>query len=306
MGLESLGWWSVSPEILSWVLGRASVAAIVGAGLGGAGAVLQRYLNNDLADPYLLGVSGASVLGAVLAGIVVPASWVFAVPPQGLLLLSLVGAALGGGLVLALLLWGRERLYRNVAGLVLLGVIINALCSSLTLLVMAWDHPLYPQVDYGLLMGRIEAYSWLETLILVVLVGLGLTLLGLVQTFVAWSPYGGAAVPVSSKSGLLSRYPEVVLLVGISVIASTSAAYVGAIGFVGLMVPHLARGLTRSFWSEFILSIILGGVVLVAADALVQRVVWPRVLPVGVATSLIGALALAWLLRRRMMMWHLN
>lgn len=286
--------------VFEWTVGRALVASLVGAGLGGAGAALQRYLNNDLADPFVLGISGAALFGAVCVTLLVPAAWLLALAPTGVLLVSLAGAAGAGALVLGVLVWGRHRLYRNVAGLILLGVIVNAFCSAATMLVMALDHPLYPQIDYGLLVGRIEAYDAHEIALLALLVGAGLGLMWRVRRHIEWAPYGGPLVPFPRGFRSFGLRPETLCFVGVALVACTGAAYAGAIGFVGLMAPHLARAVSRRFAAEFWLSALFGGLGLFAADLFSQRVAWPRVLPVGVATALLGSLGMAWMLRHRM------
>jgi iron complex transport system permease protein len=294
--------WLGAPTVVGWFFARAIVAAILGAGLGAAGAVLQRHLNNDLADPFLLGVTGGALLGSVGIAIVVPAAWLVGFGPDEILWLSIAGAACGGGLVLAVLLFGRRRLYRNASGLILLGVVLNGFCAALTMLLMSFDHPLYPRIDYSWLVGRIEVYSPANTTLLLGLVSAGMALLVVVLGFVERSPYGDGLVPVGSAE----RNPaiaEALLLLGVGVISCTVAAFAGAVGFVGLMVPHVARWFSKSFRVEFWLSSLFGAVLLALADAVSQLIVWPRVLPVGVLTSLIGAVGLGWILRRRLVHW---
>ncbi len=279
---------------VSWMAGRVVSAAVIGTGLGITGSMLQRYLNNDLADPYLLGVSGGAMLGAVSLGLLVPAAWL--VSPLVILAVSLFGSFSFGVLLLFVIIWGRRRLFSGRAGLVLFGVAINGFCAALTMLLMSLEHPLYPRVDYGWLVGRIESYGASETLLLVALVGAGVAIFSSIVGAVERAPYGEFWM---RRAGQTPERVEFLLLVAVAIVVCTVTAYSGSIGFVGLMVPHIARVFCKSFRSEVLLSAGFGCLLLVGADLLAQFVLFPRVLPVGVLTSLAGAAGLALVLMKR-------
>jgi iron complex transport system permease protein len=278
----------------SWLVARIVAAALIGTGLGVTGSMLQRYLNNDLADPYLLGVSGGAMLGSVGLGLLVPGVWL--VSPLVILLVSLCGSFSFGSLLLLLIIWGRRRLFSGRAGLVLFGVAINGFCAALTMLLMSLEHPLYPRVDYGWLVGRIESYGTYETLLLATLIGVGVAIFCSIAGAVERAPYGEFWM---RRAGKTPERVEFLLLVAVAIVVCTVTAYAGSIGFVGLMVPHIARMFCKSFRAEMVLSAGFGCLLLVGADLLAQFVLFPRVLPVGVLTSLTGAIGLALVLMKR-------
>lgn len=290
----------------SWWIRRTLSAAVIGAGLGVVGSALQRYLNNDLADPYLLGVSSASLLGAVLAGVfflpILPLqlssgllSDEFAFWVDGL---RLVGALSAAASVLLFLLWSQERFYRTSGEMVLLGIVVNAFCGALIMLLMSLDHPLYPRVDVGLLVGRIEApgLEWLAVQIFVV--SLSVSAIWSMRKGIAAAAYGFHVERLHSAD---PRRLQRALLVWVCLISATASAFAGSIAFVGLIVPHLARLAPpfRSFGHQLMGSAVLGAFVLCGSDFIAQRVIYPRVLPVGVVTSFMGSIALGWVLFAR-------
>ena len=279
--------------VLEWQSLRLVAAGALGGALGAAGSTLQRYLNNDLADPYLLGMSGASVLGAVGMSLVLPA--LASAGPNEILFTHLFGSFVAGAIVLLLIVWARGRFYHNAEGLVVFGVVINAVCSALTMILMNLDNPIYPKIDYSWFIGRIESYGAAPTLVLLGLVALGVVALYGLRNAVERSPYGAAYLrrlkiqPVQLNS---------MVLLAVWIIVSTVSAFAGSIGFVGLMIPHLARRISQGFSRELVWSVILGACFLAFADHLSRRLAYPRVLPVGIVTSLCGSVALGVLLLR--------
>lgn len=270
------------------------IAFAMGAGLGVSGAVLQRYLNNHLADPFLLGLSGGAVLGSVGLSLVLPVAWLSS--PLSLLIFNVLGALFGGMLLLGIILFARRRADPGVAGLILLGVVLNAVCAALTMLLMAFDHPLYPRIDHSWLVGRVESYPAVGLALLWLFIGVGLFGLWKLRRLIERAPYGQDFL---RGLGLAPQRGERILLLCVCLIVSFVAAYGGSIGFVGLMVPHFIRPFCRSFSQQLVGAFFAGGALLVVADLVSRVVVYPRVLPVGVITSLVGALVLGLVLRTR-------
>ncbi len=285
-----------------WVL-RLLGAVILGAGLGAVGSVLQRYLSNDLADPHLVGISSSSLLGAVLFRLFFPAlGW------GGLELalgfdpgqFSAVLGAFGFGLLaLVFLVLSKGRLFVSPQGLILVGVMVNAFAGALTLLLMTRDNPIYPRVDFGLIVGRVESHALGAVFFQACCVAFGMGCLWRLRNWIAAEPYG---LSLRQNTQRRSGRQMLVLLFAVCVIVSTVSAFAGSVGFVGLIVPHLARrlprwrGRSKSFSAEFVLSSVLGALLLASADVIAQWAVYPSVLPVGVVTALAGSVALAVLL----------
>ncbi|WP_090881124.1 iron ABC transporter permease [Nitrosovibrio sp. Nv6] len=266
-------------------LPRVLAAFACGGLLALAGSLLQVLLRNPLADPYILGVSGGAAVGALLAMLL---GW-------GLMLINV--ASLAGALTAIAIVFGLS--YRagdwNLYRLLLTGVVLSAGCTALTTLILT----LAPASDVkGMLfwlMGDIsraeESLSAWTTLILVASVSLlfsgSLNVLSLGQ--MKAKTLGVAVLP---------------LQVGIYFCASlaTVAALMlaGAIGFVGLIVPHAIRllGINDFRWL-LPLSILLGGSFLTLADTLARTLWAPQQLPVGVLTALLGVPTLLVLLSRK-------
>ena len=277
--------------VLDIRLPRALLAALVGAGLATAGALLQALLQNPLADPYVLGISGGAALGGVLA-------------------LALGGAWLGGALVPAVAFAGALAasllLYAVAAAggrapahsLLLTGVVFNAFASSL--FVFATRATDLARVA-GVFLWLIGSIRLVEPALLsgvAVLFGVGLAIalrfayaLNLLAQGDETATHLGVDVPATRRW----------ILAGTALMIGASVAVSGLIGFVGLIVPHLLR---LSLGSDHRLlvpaSALAGAAFLLVADTLARVVLAPTELPVGALTSLVGGPLFLVLLRREL------
>ena len=267
---------------------RVLLAFLVGGSLAVTGAALQALVRNPLADPYLLGLSGGAGLGAVVA-IALRLANPWAVP-----LAALTGAITAVALVYRLALIAGGVLDARV--LLLGGVVVGAFAASLMGAVMAVSPA--PEVRNALLwlLGGFGRASWRSltlfaayaVLPLAVLYGLArqLDLLTLGEES---AQYLGAEVERAKR----------VLYVAASLLTAVAVSLAGIIGFVGLVVPHAARlGWGRLHRALLPSAFLLGGGLLVVADALARTVFAPVELPVGVVTALIGVPVFVLLVRR--------
>lgn len=262
--------------------------ALTGFACGGllalAGALLQVLLRNPLADPYVLGISGGAGIGALLAIIL------------GFGVVGVNGLALGGALGAMFLVFG---LAHGDGGwtqsrLLLTGVIVAAGCGAVVTLMLAVapDDRLRGMLFW--LMGDLSQTN-----------DPALTLIVLAATLLI-------ALPFARELNLLARGADVAQALGVAVrplrrgvylVASLATAaavtQAGAIGFIGLIVPHLVR-LTTGNDQRLLLpaSVLAGGSLLVIADTLARTMLAPQQLPVGVLTALIGVPAFLFLLSR--------
>ena len=262
--------------------------ALTGFACGGllalAGALLQVLLRNPLADPYVLGISGGAGIGALLAIIL------------GFGVVGVNGLALGGALGAMFLVFG---LAHGDGGwtqsrLLLTGVIVAAGCGAVVTLMLAVapDDRLRGMLFW--LMGDLSQTND-PALTLIVLAAILLI-----------------ALPFARELNLLARGADVAQALGVAVrplrrgvylVASLATAaavtQAGAIGFIGLIVPHLVR-LTTGNDQRLLLpaSVLAGGSLLVIADTLARTMLAPQQLPVGVLTALIGVPAFLFLLSR--------
>jgi iron complex transport system permease protein len=300
----SAGWGAVEADIL-WGVRAPRVASgfASGAALALAGALLQAVTRNALADPSVLGVSGGAAVGALAVLAFAP---VGSADPWW----PMAGAALGAALATALLLalsWralGRRSLLGSVQGhahegtvtLLLLGVMIGSACAAALSLMLA----LAPE---GQLRGMV---FWL---------------LGDLNGATQWAPAALALVvalalvlPRARELDMLARGDALAHTLGVpvarrrrialaaaSLATGAAVATAGAIGFVGLVVPHALRlAGVRSSAALLPASALVGGAFVVVADALARTVAAPVQLPVGVLSACVGVpLFVALLLRGR-------
>ncbi|MBK4216069.1 iron ABC transporter permease [Paracoccus caeni] len=260
-------------------LPRAILGLAIGAGLGLTGAALQGYLRNPLAEPGLIGVSGMAALGAVIAiqtGLSVTA-------PLALPLAALTGAAIGVGLLMALA--GPRG---GSVTLILAGVAISALAGAgVTLVLNLSPNPYAANEIVFWLMGSLADRSILHVALAVPPMALGAVLVwttrrGLDALTLGESAAGSMGV---SAGGLRWR-----LVAGVALIVGPATAVAGAIGFVGLVVPHVLRPFVGARPSVLLPASALGGaVLLLAADIAVRLILPERDLKLGVLTAIVGA-----------------
>lgn len=264
-------------------LPRALLALFVGAGLGVAGAAMQGYLRNPLADPGLFGIAPSAALGAVLS------LWLGMAAGWTLPVFALVGA--GGGMVLLALIAGRasESGGGGVALFTLAGMMIASLSGALmSLAISLAPTPFAMSEIVTWLMGALADRSWREVWIAAPLTVAGIAILAAASRSLDALTLGEAA---ARSLGVEPRTLQWLMIAGVGLTVGASVAVAGIIGFVGLIVPHLVRPLTDRRPSSLLLpSALAGALLLLVADCLC------RVLPLaggelrlGIALSLVGA-----------------
>lgn len=260
-------------------LPRALLAIMVGFSLGLSGAALQGYLRNPLAEPGLIGVSSSAALGAVITLQTGIAAQMMIVLP----FFGLVGAAIA--VVLLLLLAGPRG---GSLTLILAGIAISALAGALTSLVLNLSPNPFATSEIvfwmlGSLADRSFSHIWIAlpfmalgwVLILSTARGLDTLILG-----------EDAAASLGINLGVL-RW---VLVAGVAACTGAATSVVGAIGFVGLVVPHILRPFVGAQPSRLLPASALGGAALVLAADIAARLILPdRDLKLGVVMAIIGA-----------------
>jgi len=267
---------------------RALLAFLVGGSLGAAGASLQALVRNPLADPFLLGLSGGAGLGAGLAiALHRPGPWALPI------------AAFVGALAALVLVYRLGRIGGGVLDpriLLLGGVAVGAFAAAITTAIVSLADAAELRNAFLWLWGGLSSASWDAVWLIGVYTPIPLlVLLG------ASRPLDLLALgeePARYLGADVERVKRRVYLAA-SLLTAAAVAVSGVIGFVGLIVPHLARG-TWGHRHRALLpaSFIGGGALLAIADTLARTVVAPRELPVGVVTALIGVPVFALLLRR--------
>lgn len=268
-------------------LPRALLAIVVGGGLGAAGAAMQGYLRNPLADPGLFGIAPGAALGAVAA------LWFGYTASAWLLpLFALVGA--GGAMALLAAIAGRTG---GIALFTLAGLMVASLAGALTALAISMAPNAFAMSEIVLwLNGALTDRSWREVWVAAPLVALGIVVL--------WR--SGRALdaltlgePVARSLGIDTARLLWLLVLGVGLTVGASVAVAGIIGFVGLIVPHLVRPFTDRRPSQLILpSAVAGALLVLVADSLVRVLPMVTELRLGIALSLLGAPFFLWLLLR--------
>lgn len=272
-------------------LPRTLLGLMVGASLGLSGAAMQGYLRNPLAEPGLIGVSASAALGAVIAlqtGFA--AAFALALP-----MAALAGAGVAVGLIVLLAGPGGGSL-----ALILAGVAISAFAGALTSLVLNLSpNPFAAGEIVFWMMGSLADRSWLHVAIAAPAMALGaLSVMGTGRGLDALTLGEDAAASL----GINLRGLRLRIVLGVAAMVGAATAVAGAVGFVGLVVPHLLRGPVGGRPGRLLAASALGGAALVLAADIAVRLVLPgRDLKLGVVMALIGApvfLHLIWRQRR--------
>ncbi len=297
-GLESLH--SMRSDALAWQIvwdirvPRTLGAWLAGALLGLAGAIAQGLFRNPLADPYLLGSAAGAALGVALALVLLGAGAPLLAP--WLRQLGLTGAAFLGAVVAVLLTLVLARGVQHTLRLLLAGVVVGVVLGALSSLTML----LVPEVMQTLqafILGSTAFVDWAACALMA-----GVLLPGLLLAWAGSRVLDALSLgeATAASLGLPVATQRAVLVVVLALATGTAVAQTGLIGFVGLAAPHLVRSVTKTTHGRLIiLSSLMGGVLLMAADTLARGLLAPQELPVGVLTAVLGGGYLLWLMHRQ-------
>lgn len=265
---------------------RVIAAVCAGAALALSGTLIQAVSRNPLADPGILGVTGGAGLGAVVVVTSAVAS------TAGMIAAAVVGALLSFGLVY-LLSWRRGL---NADRFVLIGIGVSYGATALTTYVLLRANPWDTPKIYTWLSGTTYGRVWEQVIPIAIVLLIALPL--------AVATRRDADVLAIDEDtprlvGIGLERMRLVLLVAAAVLAALSVTAVGVIGFVGLVAPHAARALVGARHSRVIpVAVLLGALLVGAADTIGRTVIAPAQLPAGLVVALIGAPYFVWLLWR--------
>lgn len=288
----SLKWGAVTDANLDLILQirlpRVLLATALGMGLAISGAVLQALFSNPLCDPYTLGISSGSALGAVI-GASLGLEWMFG---------GIAGTSFLGALLFAsILYWISVRSENKSITLLLAGIMLGFLGTSLVTLWIVRSEANGIQGMMTWLFGDLSRAR---------LSGANFCLVGVTGFALAlWSQWRGldGLLLGEEEAGALGVDVNVLrrkVIVLSSLIIALCVSAGGVIGFVGLVVPHFVRRWVGSLHFNLLpLCAIWGAIALMAADCLARVVTRPYDLPVGVVTALIGAPLFLWIMLRK-------
>ncbi len=271
-------------------LPRAILATLVGAGLAVTGAALQAVTRNPLADPHLLGISSGAAFGAILALL---HTGLF----LGLATVPLL--AFAGALVTTFLVLGVAQAARATSAdrMVLAGVAVSFIVMALANLLIFLGDPRATHTVVFWMLGGLGLAQWAHLIWpLLALIPLGLWLWLRVGDLNAMTVGDETAATLGLN---VARFRLTVFFAG-ALITGVMVAFSGIIGFVGLMVPHIARMIVGGDHARVIpASAMLGAILLLWADIAARTVMAPEDMPIGIVTGLVGGGFFVWLLRRR-------
>ena len=272
-------------------LPRVLLSVLVGAGLSVVGAALQALVRNPLADPYILGISSGASVGAALVIVFGLLSFLGA--------MALPVAACIGAFVtlLGVFFLARQGNRIPVVRLLLAGIAMSAILSALTSFIMF----LSPQdggvaAVYFWIMGSLSGASWSSLPIPAVVVVGGTVALMVRARSLNLMLMGD---DVASTLGLnVSRFRKFLLAIS-TILTGVVVAVSGAIGFVGLIIPHIVRILLGANHRKLLpVSALVGALFLVWVDVLARMLLAPQELPIGIITALTGGPFFIWLMRK--------
>lgn len=273
-------------------LPRTLGAWLAGALLGLAGAVAQGLFRNPLADPYLLGSASGAALGGAAAMVF---SGTAAMGMEWLQRLGMTGMAFAGAAAAVLLTLMLAQGVQNSLRLLLAGVVVGVVLGAVRdMLELRYPDILQPMKAFGL--GSTAFIGWASCALM-----LGAWALCALCAWGLSRVLDGLTLGESTAASLgLPLAPMRAGLIAVMALATgTAVAQTGLIAFVGLAAPHLVRSMVSvGHARSTLLSSLMGGVVLLAADILARWVMAPEELPVGVLTALLGGSYLLWLMHR--------
>ena len=284
--------WSQGREAIIWEIRfpRALLAMMVGGGLAIVGATLQAVTRNPLADPHLLGISSGGAFGAI-----------FALLHSGLFLglLTVPLLAFTGALLATAIVLGVSRIADATSAdrLVLAGVAVSFIIMAAANALIFLGDPKASHTVVFWMLGGLGLAQWSQLIYpLVILAVSGAWLMSRTTQLNAMTIGDETAATLGIP---VTRFRLCVFVVG-ALITGVMVAFSGIIGFVGLMVPHIARILVGGDYTRVLpTSALIGAIFLVLADILARTVMAPEDMPIGIVTGLIGGIFFVWLLGRR-------
>ncbi len=279
-----------SEILLNFRLPKAITAILAGSALSVAGLLMQTLFRNPLADPYVLGVSSGASLGVALVmmagGMFIGAasSWI-----------SIIAAIAGAALVMMLVV-GVSFKVQSAVSLLIVGIMFGTIVSSIVGVLQFFSNPDAIKLFIMWNLGSLSAVSWQHLQILSPIV-----ILALVAAFFIQKRLDGLLLGENYAKGLgisiVQTRTFIVLIT--SVLAGAITAFTGPIGFVGIAIPHIARGIFKSSKHSILIpaSILLGAILILICDIVSQIPTYT--LPINTISSLFGAPIIIWVILRK-------
>ena len=281
-----------SEILLNLRLPKAITAVLTGAALSVAGLMMQTLFRNPLADPYILGVSSGASLGValtIMTGSLLP--FTFSNDGWALILSAVIGASLVLLLVIAV-----SFKIRNAVSLLIVGIMFGMIASSLVNVLQNLSNPDSIKLFVMWTFGSLSAVTWeyMQILLPVIIIGIGLAF------FLGKSLDGLLLGENYARSlGISITRTRILIVIATGLLAGGITAFVGPVAFVGIAIPHIARGLFRTANHKILLpaSMLCGASLLLVCDLVSQ--IPTHALPINTVSALFGAPIIIWIILRK-------
>ncbi|HHT61006.1 MAG: iron ABC transporter permease [Paludibacteraceae bacterium] len=277
--------------IYNFRLPKALTAVITGAAISVAGLIMQTLFRNPLAGPYVLGVSSGASLGVavyLLAGGLLPV----ALTQSGW---GLVIAAITGAVLVLLLVLAVSLHVRQAVSLLIIGIMFGQIAGSLVTILQNSSNPDSLKLFVVWTFGSLSAVGWNYMQVMLLLITVGLTIVFAIQ-----KSLNGLLLGENYAQGLginITR-TRFLIIVAVALLAGTTTAFTGPIAFIGMAVPHLARGLFRTSDHSITIpgTMLCGAILLLLCDLATQLPADGYTLPINAISALVGAPIIIWII----------
>lgn len=270
-------------------LPKALTAIIAGIALSIAGLMMQTLFRNPLAGPYTLGISSGATLGVAL--ITMCSIWLTAHTS----LLIPIAACIGATLVLLLVVAVSKRVTSNVS-LLIVGIMFGSIASALVNVLQNFSNPDSLKLFIVWTLGSLHSVGWSDMPFL-----LSVVIVGLIIVLCVLKPLNGLLLGEDYARGLGINIGRTRLLIVLAtgLLAGGITAFCGPIAFIGVAVPHIARGILKSSNHRYTipLSALIGACLLLACDILCSLATSP--LPISTVSALFGAPIIIWIIMKK-------
>lgn len=278
--------------LLNFRAPKAISAILAGASLSVAGLLMQTLFRNPLADPYILGVSSGASLGVaitMMSASLLPAFWINS--GWGVIASAIIGAAL-----VLLLVIGVSYKLQNAVSLLIVGIMFGTIASSIVSILQNFSNPDAIKLYVLWTFGSLSAVSRENLQMLIPIIGAGLLL-----AFLLHKKSDGLLLGENYAKGLgiNIRSTRILMVLATGILAGSITAFTGPIAFVGVAVPHIARGIFKTSVHKILIpaSILIGASLILICDIITQIPTYT--LPINTVSALFGAPVIIWIILRR-------
>lgn len=278
-----------SEIILNFRLPKAITAILAGSALSVSGLMMQTFFRNPLADPYVLGVSSGASLGVAIVMMATgfllgSSSWI------------VVLAAIIGAVLVMMLIVGVSFKVQNAVSLLIVGLMLGTIVASIVGVLQYFSNPDAIKLFVMWNLGSLSAVSWQHLSVLAPLI-----FVALIGAFFLHHRLDGMLLGenYARSLGISIVQSRFLIIIVTSVLAGSITAFAGPIGFVGIAIPHIARGLFRTASHKILIpgSFLLGSMLLLLCDIVSQLPTYT--LPINTISSLFGAPIIIWIILKK-------